>query len=56
MSNALTTCINLTQAMEIKMGWVVDVTNVFDPFDHEVFLFQKMWSQVVKVIKPCFRF
>jgi hypothetical protein len=27
--------------MQIKVGWVVDVTNVLDRFDHEVFLFQK---------------
>jgi hypothetical protein len=41
LSNALITCINLTQAIEIKMGWVFDGTNVLDPFDHEVFFFQK---------------
>jgi hypothetical protein len=44
MSNALITCINLTQTMEIEMGQVVDVTNVLNPFDFEVFLFQKKWG------------
>lgn len=39
------------------MGFVVDVTNVLNPFDYEVLLFPKnMWVQVVKVIKPCFYF
>ncbi len=34
------------------MGWVVDVTNVLDPFDSKVFIFQKnMQAQIVKVIK-----
>jgi hypothetical protein len=43
--------------MEAKMGCVVDVTNVFNPFDFEVLFFQKtMWAQVVKVIKPCIYF
>jgi hypothetical protein len=27
--------------MEVKMGWVVDVVNVLDPFDFEMLFFQK---------------
>jgi hypothetical protein len=43
--------------MEAKMGWVVDVVDVLDPFDFEMFLFQKhMGAQVTKVIKPSFCF
>jgi hypothetical protein len=43
--------------MEAKMGWVVDVVDVFDPFDFEMLLFQKnMVAQVIKVIKPSFCF
>jgi hypothetical protein len=43
--------------MEVKMGWVVDVGDVLDPFDFEVFLFQKnMKVQIIKVIKPSFCF
>jgi hypothetical protein len=43
--------------MEADMGWVVDVTNVVNPFDFEVLLFKKtMWGQVVNVIKPCLYF
>jgi len=38
--------------MDIEMGWVVDVTNVLDPFDSKVFIFQKtMQVQIVKVIE-----
>jgi hypothetical protein len=44
MSNALITCINLTQTLEVEMGQVVDVTNVLNPFDFEVFLFPKKWG------------
>jgi len=43
--------------MDIEMGWVVDVTNVLDPFDFKVFIFQKnIQAQIVKVIKLCFCF
>jgi len=56
MSNALITCINLKQTMEAKMGQVVDVTNVLNPFDFKVFLFKKNGVSVVKVIKTCLCF
>jgi hypothetical protein len=57
LSDVLNTCINLTQTMDIEMGRVVDVTNVLDPFDYKVFIFQKhMQAQIVKVIKLYFCF
>jgi hypothetical protein len=54
MSNALITCINLTQTMEVEMGWVVDVTNVLNPFDFEVFLFLKMGFRLLRWSKHVF--
>ncbi len=45
LSDALTTSISLTLAMEVEMGRVVDGTDVLDPSNSEVLLFQKnMWA------------
>jgi hypothetical protein len=41
LSDALTTSISLTLAMEVEMGRVVDGTDVVDPSNSEVLLFQK---------------
>jgi hypothetical protein len=42
--------INLTLALETKMG---KATNVLDAFDVEVFIFQnKLQVEIVKLIKP----
>ncbi len=54
LSNALITFINLTLALETKMG---QATNVLDAFDVEVFIFQSnLQIEVVKVIKPFLQF
>jgi hypothetical protein len=38
--------------MEAKMGQVISVVDVFDPFDFEMLLFLKnMGAQIIKVIK-----
>jgi len=52
--NALIMFINLTMALETKMG---KTTNVLDAFDVEVFIFQNnLQVEVVKVIKPFLQF
>jgi hypothetical protein len=57
LSNAFSTCINLTLTLEVDVGQTTNVLDVLDAFDVMFFIFQNnMCAKVVKAIKYFLQF